>query len=147
MVLVKTGNVTIQYLERRFDAFKKISAGSGFLADDPTTEGIFIWKIVSTHIEQGNNTTDFILGNLNVLVGDIDNDIIRPMPGFLAYRGLTPIMNIVNAISSFPTFPWDAVIKRNAQINSEFMILRQILEFCAKYPLLGYKASAAGRQG
>lgn len=143
--LVKNGSASNDYIEKRFTSFSHLIPSTGFYFLEVSSETITeLWKIISYHLQSGTSSIDIILENLNKVMAAIDNVVLKPMPSFLAYRGMTPIVNILNSISNFPSFPWNSLIKSNSQIKAEFITLKKILQVCRDDVLLGYKISGAG---
>lgn len=145
MSIVKTGTADQQYISRRFTSFRAIMTHPESLVSEHLPGVITdIWKSISHHLENNVTTIDYILDNLTKVTCIINNVVIQPMTSFLAYRGLTPLVFIAHGLNSFPTFPWNGLIKYNSTIKAEFKLFREILMICKDDVLLGYKTTGAG---
>lgn len=141
----KMGNTNDITVTRRINSFKQNNIlDEGFFDEDLKADDYLeLYRIVQYHIEKGTTTPELITSNIIKLISTVKNVALKPLINYIAYTGMSAITNITTAISSFPQFPWNGLIKKNPKIQAEFQIYYSIIKECSKDLYLGYKVGGA----
>lgn len=137
----KMGNVLDPSSQRRISSFKNASDRDvGYLMDNmKSSDYLHLYKITKYHLDKLHTTPEIITGNILKMLPSVKNVSLLPLINYAAYSGMTAITNVTKALSSFPAFPWNALVKKNPLVQAELKAYHAILQECSKDLYLGYK--------